>query len=412
MPLFADSPVINYALLISCPTKEPSCYAKKIYTNFISEEIVFVFAYVSISIGYYLLINYIRINSDILIRKLYMVKQLKFQNHSLRQQIRKSQTRTPTHKLDMDSPLTKVIKAIISISETPELNEDEIEGLDYAVFLLSSAKVYIPVFGSSGETDVTKWLNGMLTNGKSEISGTVEQTVRAQIMPLALKSTNSFVSDCLKDISNWSFDIFELAKVSNGRPLLFLGMALFEAYGIQSALHVDPSHMESFLTAVEGSYRAKNTYHNSTHAADVLHSMHYYMDVIGLRKYLSALDIFSCIISAAIHDVDHPGFNNAYMVATDSDLALRYNDQTVLENHHCFKGFDIIFNRPNCNLLQSFPNDLRHKVLFGLTFQLRQTVISMVLATDMSNHFEYIGKFKNKFNGAGTVFVTYRARFR
>jgi hypothetical protein len=41
-------------------------------------------------------------------------------------------------------------------------------------------------------------------------------------------------------------------------------------------------------------------------------------------------DCFSAIIAAAIHDIDHPGVNNAYLINTSSELALRYNDQAVL----------------------------------------------------------------------------------
>ena len=34
----------------------------------------------------------------------------------------------------------------------------------------------------------------------------------------------------------------------------------------------------------------------------------------------------------------HPGLNNAFMVRTRSPLALRYNDQSVLEHHHLAQG--------------------------------------------------------------------------
>jgi len=40
-------------------------------------------------------------------------------------------------------------------------------------------------------------------------------------------------------------------------------------------------------------------------------------------------------ISSAAHDVDHPGNNNIYEIKTKSKLATLYNDQAVLENHHC-----------------------------------------------------------------------------
>ena len=40
-------------------------------------------------------------------------------------------------------------------------------------------------------------------------------------------------------------------------------------------------------------------------------------------------------MSGLCHDLDHPGHTNAFEVNSNSDLALFYNDTSVLENHHC-----------------------------------------------------------------------------
>jgi high affinity cAMP-specific and IBMX-insensitive 3',5'-cyclic phosphodiesterase 8 len=62
-----------------------------------------------------------------------------------------------------------------------------------------------------------------------------------------------------------------------------------------------------------------------------MHAMHYFAFTLGLREMMSPVDIIASLIAAAIHDVDHPGFSNAYLVATSAPLALRYNDIAVLE---------------------------------------------------------------------------------
>ncbi len=49
---------------------------------------------------------------------------------------------------------------------------------------------------------------------------------------------------------------------------------------------------------------------------------------------------------------------------------------------------------PEANILEKFSLDKWKSI--------RATIIGMVLATDMANHFEYISKFENKINGAGT----------
>lgn len=50
------------------------------------------------------------------------------------------------------------------------------------------------------------------------------------------------------------------------------------------------------------------------------------------------------LISALTHDVDHPGNNNDFEIKTGSELALRYNNKSVLENYHCYVLFSKLRN--------------------------------------------------------------------
>lgn len=45
------------------------------------------------------------------------------------------------------------------------------------------------------------------------------------------------------------------------------------------------------------------------------------------------------IFSGLMHDIKHPGNNNDFEIKNNSDLALRYNNKSVLENHHCYLSF-------------------------------------------------------------------------
>ena len=49
---------------------------------------------------------------------------------------------------------------------------------------------------------------------------------------------------------------------------------------------------------------------------------------------LTSGDHLACALGALGHDAGHRGYTNPYEVATRSDLALRYNDISVLEMHH------------------------------------------------------------------------------
>ena len=45
------------------------------------------------------------------------------------------------------------------------------------------------------------------------------------------------------------------------------------------------------------------------------------------------------LVAAAIHDVDHPGVNNKFLITVRHGLATLYNDISVLENHHLATAF-------------------------------------------------------------------------
>lgn len=47
-------------------------------------------------------------------------------------------------------------------------------------------------------------------------------------------------------------------------------------------------------------------------------------------------------VSSAIHDYEHPGINNPFLINTKSDLAILYNDKSPLENHHVSATFFIL----------------------------------------------------------------------
>ena len=86
-----------------------------------------------------------------------------------------------------------------------------------------------------------------------------------------------------------------------------------------------------------------------------------------------------------MHDVDHPGTTNQYLVATSSELALMYNDESVLENHHLAVAFKLL-QLPECDILAGL--SAKQRTSF------RKMVIDMVLATDMSKHMSLLADLK------------------
>lgn len=110
----------------------------------------------------------------------------------------------------------------------------------------------------------------------------------------------------------------------------------------------------------------------------------------NLQKILdfNDLDLISLFISAAIHDFGHPGYTNNFLINTKNEIAIRYNDQSVLENYHISESFNIIFKKNGCNIFESLSND-DYKFC-------RKRMIQCVLSTDMTLHNKIFQFLKSK----------------
>lgn len=95
------------------------------------------------------------------------------------------------------------------------------------------------------------------------------------------------------------------------------------------------------------------------------------------------------LLSAICHDLEHPGTTNAFQVNTQSELALRYNDVHVLENHHCTVGFQLI---EQSQMLSNVATADRRT--------LRKMVVDAILSTDMAVHQELLGRVDRRLNEA------------
>uniref|UniRef100_A0A1B0DP25 Phosphodiesterase n=1 Tax=Phlebotomus papatasi TaxID=29031 RepID=A0A1B0DP25_PHLPP len=191
----------------------------------------------------------------------------------------------------------------------------------------------------------------------------------------------------LKTLDDWSFDVFALAEAGNSQPVKYLGYDLLNRYGMIHKFKVPPALLEVFLNRIEEGYcRFRNPYHNNLHAADVAQTVHHVLCQTGLMHWLTDLEIFATLLAALIHDYEHTGTTNNFHVKSGSDTAMLYNDRAVLENHHLSAAFRVL-KEDECNVLQNLTRDEFR--------ELRSLIIDMVLATDMSFHFQQIKNMRN-----------------
>jgi len=106
-------------------------------------------------------------------------------------------------------------------------------------------------------------------------------------------------------------------------------------------------------------------------------------------SHFSDLQVMAGLLASILHDIAHPGVNNNFLIAVKHQKAIRYNDLSVLENHHCAIAFKLLLDPKN---------DIFELMSEAQYWNIRQIIIKMILSTDISNHFEQISTFKRRMN--------------
>jgi len=196
------------------------------------------------------------------------------------------------------------------------------------------------------------------------------------------------VVQCCERLDSWDYDTFKVEKLSNGNALFTTGVALFLKHDLVSHFKIDMEVLCNFWGGTQSGYHP-NPYHNSNHAADVLQITHFIISPGGMADVLrlSKEDLLAAIIAAGIHDYDHPGFNNNFHTRTGGYLSTLYNDRSILENHHCACIFEMT-RHPRYDIFASLNDDQRKEV--------RDTLVEMLLSTDMGNHAKIFSQFRRR----------------
>ncbi|XP_021493684.1 cAMP-specific 3',5'-cyclic phosphodiesterase 4C isoform X4 [Meriones unguiculatus] len=189
----------------------------------------------------------------------------------------------------------------------------------------------------------------------------------------------------LEDTNKWGLDVFKVAELSGNRPLTAIIFSVLQERHLLETFRIPADTLLRFLLTLEGHYHADVAYHNSLHAADVAQSAHVLLATPALQAVFTDLEVLAALFACAIHDVDHPGVSNQFLINTHSELALMYNDMSVLENHHLAVGFKLL-QAENCDIFRNLSAKQR--------LSLRRMVIDMVLATDMSKHMSLLADLK------------------
>ncbi|XP_054709802.1 cAMP-specific 3',5'-cyclic phosphodiesterase, isoforms N/G-like [Uloborus diversus] len=204
----------------------------------------------------------------------------------------------------------------------------------------------------------------------------------------------------LDEVNNWGLDVFKVDEFSDHRPLTAVCYQIFRERDLLKTFKIPSKTVLNFFMTLEDHY-LQVPYHNRIHACDVTQSVHVLLSSPALDSVFTDLEILAALFAAAVHDVDHPGVTNQYLVNSSSELALMYNDESVLENHSLAVGFKLLQDE-NCNIFESLTKKQRQT--------LRKMAIDMVLATDMSKHMSLLADLKTmvetkKVAGSGVLLL-------
>ncbi|XP_070776731.1 high affinity cAMP-specific and IBMX-insensitive 3',5'-cyclic phosphodiesterase 8A isoform X2 [Enoplosus armatus] len=301
------------------------------------------------------------------------------------------------HSMTIEAPITKVINIINAAQESSPM--PVAEALDRVLEILRTTELYSPQLGTKDEDPHTNDLvGGLMTDGLRRLSGNeyIFSTKQPHhipshlITPLSLNDIPPRIAQTMENEDSWDFDIVNLEAATVKRPLTYLGLKIFSRFGVCEFLNCPEATLRSWLQVIEANYHSSNSYHNSSHAADVLHATAYFLCKERVKQSLDPIDEVAALIAATVHDVDHPGRTNSFLCNAGSELAILYNDTAVLESHHAALAFQITTRDDKCNIFKNIErNEYR---------TLRQAIIDMVLATEMTKHFEHVNKFVNSIN--------------
>ncbi|KAI8925593.1 hypothetical protein BC831DRAFT_460202 [Entophlyctis helioformis] len=342
-------------------------------------------------------------------------------------------------KYNFDAPIKRVLDAVAAIKTRFDSNDDDIKKLDDILAVLTSdglfsanidnandengqeldqdtksfiessllqrsSKSNVPTLTlmSASELALNLSTSSYTTNGSSVTSLSASSTkspfAASQVTPttfasapatpreMRLTANQTEIDAYLECSLTEEFDVFKLADICHGAPLYHLTMYFLRKFDLLGTIGIHDSIARTFMQRIEAAYHDL-PYHSSTHAADVLQTAGMLIMNTDMREKFSGIEIFSLCVGSAVHDVDHPGVNNAFLVQTGHPIAILYNDMAVLESHHASKAFEIV-RSPDANIFGNLAVD---QMRFC-----RKLIISIVLATDLSQHFQFINKFKGK----------------
>ena len=259
----------------------------------------------------------------------------------------------------------KILQLLKQLKDFKVLNDDDRRMIDWGINSILNKEI--------AQTELNR---GSVSSSKSKCDTSLtrdQNSIYTELSPTAL--------ELLKSLDYLDFDIFAYEKaVGRENVLPTITYHVLKRNNLLS--YINEKAFWTFIKKVQAGYNP-NPYHNDLHASDVVQLCNFllYNDVKEIGR-LNDIDILSLIIAAATHDIKHPSVNNNYIIGAKTDLALIYNDQSVLENFHLSETFRLLWRDKDCDMFKKLTTSERNI--------LRKRITGIIYATDNSKHFDYL----------------------
>ncbi|KAH3756086.1 3'5'-cyclic nucleotide phosphodiesterase family protein [Pelomyxa schiedti] len=191
-------------------------------------------------------------------------------------------------------------------------------------------------------------------------------------------------------IPNFDFDV---RAFEDSESLIRLIFAMFDSFDLFTEFNIPIPAFLCFMHELSKSYNSV-PYHNFYHAIDATQFLYSLICHSKVLASLPKIEIFSILLAALCHDVDHGGLNNTFQINAQTPLALLFSDTSIMETYHCSRSIALLSSESN-NILVNMTESQRHTVW--------TIVISTILSTDMAVHFAVLEEFEAAIKSKATV---------
>jgi hypothetical protein len=180
--------------------------------------------------------------------------------------------------------------------------------------------------------------------------------------------------EVILDVVHHNFDPFSVPE----EELIDIIVAMLASRGVLSGLNIPSAVMQEIVLDVRSQYH-NVPFHNFQHVYTVLQMCYLLLTESATVQaaVVSPVARFTLLMAALCHDMNHPGNNNDYEIKSSSDLALRYNDVSVLENHHCSTMFQTMKRHNLRSHIEAGGGNWK---------EFRKIAVRAIFCTDMTRH--------------------------